>query len=70
MTSPIDRMILGSVRCTNCGASYGQCDCWQKCPTCKCSFLKGTKCRRCHGDGGLEIMASTPPRKRKPRAAT
>lgn len=26
--SPIDKLILASVRCTRCGARYGECDCW------------------------------------------
>lgn len=39
MPSPVDTMILNSVRCTKCGAAYGGCSCWEKvtlrCPTCK-----------------------------------
>lgn len=42
-SSPIEKLLLGSVGCVKCGASYGKCDCWYKC---KCGWLaeKGCKC--------------------------
>jgi hypothetical protein len=43
MTTPIDTMILKSVKCVKCGAGYGKCDCWTKC-FCGWSFEKGTSC--------------------------
>lgn len=30
MPSPLDRMIMDSVRCLACGAKYGACDCAEK----------------------------------------
>jgi hypothetical protein len=59
MTSPFDRMIMASVKCTICGAGYGKCDCWKKCPRCGWSFQKGKKCRspQCGGDGNLDVVA-------------
>lgn len=51
--SPIDRMIMGVVKCTICGAGYGKCDCWQKCPKYGWSFEKGKACRNPeHGGDG------------------
>jgi len=34
------------LKCTVCGAGYGQCDCWVKCsiPGCAWSYRKGRKC--------------------------
>lgn len=68
MTNALDRMILSSVKCPICGAGYGQCDCWQKCSVCGWSFQKGKACRNpVHGgDGGLEIVALKPDRKKRP----
>jgi hypothetical protein len=42
-SSPIEKLLIGSVGCVKCGASYGKCDCWYKC---KCGWLaeKGCKC--------------------------
>lgn len=49
MASPIN-MLLDKAKftCTVCKAPVGTCDCWQKCPDCNWSYLKGTKCRNCH----------------------
>lgn len=55
----LDRTILAAVKCTICGAGYGKCDCWQKCPDCGWFFEKGTRCRNCHGDATPQIMATT-----------
>lgn len=36
--SPIESMIDAAVRCVNCGAKPGECDCWSvalRCPQCK-----------------------------------
>lgn len=58
MGTSLDRMILSAVRCTICGAPYGQCDCWTK-HHCGWSFRKGTSCRNpaCGGSGELEAVA-------------
>lgn len=47
----IGDMIKAVVKCTLCGAPYGACDCWCKCPKCGWSYEKGKKCRHCSGDG-------------------
>jgi hypothetical protein len=65
MSSPLDKLILDSVKCTICGAGYGKCDCWVRCTKCGWSFENGTKCRHCAGDGGLEVVAMSKPRRRK-----
>lgn len=46
-SSPIEILISQSdMRCTNCGAKAGTCDCWKKCPVKGCSWWieKGHKC--------------------------
>ena len=46
--SPIERMIdMLDLKCCNCGAKAGECDCWSKCPVkgCKWFIEKGHKCR-------------------------
>lgn len=42
-SSPIEKLVLGSVGCVKCGAAYGKCDCWYQC---KCGWLaeRGCKC--------------------------
>lgn len=54
----VDKMILGTVKCTLCGAGYGKCDCWTKCQ-CGWLFETGTTCRnpKHGGDGQLSIVA-------------
>lgn len=45
MTSPIDRLIGRSdLRCVKCGASKGECDCWESC-SCGWTAEKGKPCR-------------------------
>lgn len=44
MSTPIDKIIMNAVKCTKCGAGYGQCNCWIEC---KCGWLYesvGGKC--------------------------
>jgi hypothetical protein len=41
--TPLDRMILGAVRCVKCGAAYGACDCWERC-SCGWTAEKGKSC--------------------------
>jgi hypothetical protein len=65
-------LITSTVKCTICGAGYGQCDCWRKCPKCGWSIQKGHECRSptCGGtDNGHQIVAMSKPKRRKtPRA--
>jgi hypothetical protein len=42
-TSPIDRMILGAVKCVRCGAGYGECGCWSTRITLRCPKCSRTK---------------------------
>ncbi len=44
--TPIEKMIDAVMRCTNCGAKPGHCDCWTECNVegCKWSYEKGGKC--------------------------
>lgn len=50
---PLDRLILSNVKCTICGAAFGECDCWVKC-SCGHSFERGTKCTNPIHFGGTE----------------
>lgn len=45
--NPLDKMILGAVKCVICGAAYGKCDCWAKCPKCGWTIQKGDDTHRC-----------------------
>lgn len=44
--NPIDKLIINSVKCTKCGACYGQCQCWEECD-CGLTIESGKPCRRC-----------------------
>lgn len=46
--SAIDTLVKSSVRCVLCGAGYGGCDCWVKCPTCGWMYERVLRCERCH----------------------
>lgn len=37
---------MSGMKCGDCGAGYGKCDCWTKCPKpgCRWSYRKGEKC--------------------------
>jgi len=65
--SLLDKMILGAVKCTKCGAGYGKCGCWSKCQRCGWMFETGKMCRNCAGDSTPEIVAMRTG-KRKPKA--
>jgi DNA polymerase II large subunit len=43
MKNNIDKLIENTVRCTKCGAKYGECDCWVKCE-CGWNHYKTGKC--------------------------
>jgi hypothetical protein len=60
MSSPLDKLIRDSVKCTICGAGYGKCDCWVKCQRCGWSYEKKRRCSNpdCGGDGVLDVVAS------------
>ena len=67
MASPIDTMILRSVKCVKCGAAYGACSCWENCPVCRRTIERGKPCRNCASGGSepLRVIAASRPRKRK-----
>lgn len=41
MVSQFEKMIDAVMKCVICGAPYGKCDCWSKCPKCGWTIQKG-----------------------------
>lgn len=63
--SLIDKIILGVVKCTKCGAGYGTCGCWSKCTKCGWMHETGEPCRKCAGDSTPAIIAMRPPKRKQ-----
>jgi len=58
-SEPVNRMIDAVVKCTKCGAGYGQCECWTQC-RCGWSYERGGQCRNPVHKTGVFTSESEP----------